>query len=87
MRALRISAALITLAAPVAAAQAQTAQSVLQRQAIAAQLTRQQALRDVERAGYTAVTRLTLGPDGIWTAMTARGAVKVNPAGQVTATE
>jgi hypothetical protein len=86
MRALWTATILLTLAAP-AAALAQSGESALGGQATAVQLTRQQALQDVERAGYTSVSKLVLGPDGSWTAMTAKGAVKVNAAGQVSKTE
>ncbi len=86
MRAVWLSAIVLTTAAPTAAL-AQSGGSALQGQATAMQLTRAQALRDVEHAGYSGVTKLVLGPDGSWTALTAQGAVKINVAGQVTRTE
>ena len=85
MRALRVPILLVALGTPLAA-QAQSGASILGGQATAMQLTRAQALRAIERAGYGSVTKLTIGPGGTWTALTSRGAVKVNAAGQVTHT-
>jgi hypothetical protein len=85
MRVLWIPTLLVALGAPLAA-YPQSGASALQGQSTATQLTRGQALHDVEHAGYTSVTKLTLGPDGTWTAMTSRGAVKIDAAGEVTQT-
>ncbi len=82
MRALLLPALVMAVAAP-AAAFAQTGQTALQGQATAVQLTRKQALRDLAHAGYTDVSKLALGPSGTWTAMTPKGAVKVNVAGEI----
>jgi predicted porin len=83
MRMVWVPVLLVALAVPLAA-HAQSGASILGGQTTAVELTRAQALRDIERSGYGSVTKLTLGPAGTWTAMTSRGAVKVNPAGQVT---
>ncbi len=85
MRFLVVSTFLVALAAPLAA-QAQSGASVLGGQATAVRMTRAQALQAIERAGYGSVTKLTLGPTGTWTALTSKGAVKVNSAGRVTRT-
>ncbi|WP_419760442.1 hypothetical protein [Acidisoma sp.] len=83
MRALWVSTLLLALATPLAA-HAQSGASILGGQATTVQMTRDQALRAIEHAGYGPVTKLTLGPAGTWTAMTPKGAVKINIAGQVT---
>jgi hypothetical protein len=83
MHVLRVPTLLLVLGIPLTA-NAQTGESILQGQVTASELTRAQALRDVEHAGYTGVTKLVLGPDGSWTAMTSSGAVKIDPAGRVT---
>ena len=85
MRSLWISAMVIIVAAPLPAL-AQASESIMEGQATAVQLTRAQAMRDIEHAGYHNVSKLTLGEAGIWTATTERGSVKVNPGGQVTPT-
>jgi hypothetical protein len=85
MRFLSVLTLLVAFAAPLTA-QAQSGASILGGHATALRLTRAQALQAIEHAGYGSVTGLTLGPAGTWTALTSKGAVKVNLTGQVTRT-
>jgi hypothetical protein len=82
MRFLLVSTLLVAFAVPLAA-NAQSGGSALGGQATALRLTRAEALRAVEHAGYTGITKLALGPNGTWTALTSQGAVKVTVAGRV----
>lgn len=82
MRPLWFYALALSFAAP-AAALAQSGNTILQGQATAVSLTRQQALLDAERAGYTQISQLTLDPSGSWTALTPSGPITVDQSGQV----